>query len=172
MENIIIIGKREKAYLGKTTYFFYFFLSIILFFFSSIFFSFLFIGRKNAPYILGFILGMLSFIILGVIFLILGIYRVKISRNNNDCSEECLIYDEKKEVFIFYNIYTKEKIEVEPSNIKRMYGSKLGTNNELHIAYETKNGVKKVNLGFCSNIDQESFNKELIKVINPEDVGM
>lgn len=173
MKNKIVIGKREKAYLGKSTYAFYFVLSFILLFFSFLFITFLFIDGKNPAFVLGFLIGMISFLSLAVVFLLLGLYRVKISINNDNNENECLVYDENKKVFIFYDIFLNKEIEVEPKNIKRINGSKIRTSNELYIVYVDKDQkIKKANLGYCNNINHESFNNELMKIINPEDVGL
>ena len=173
MKNKIIIGEREKAYLGKSTYVFYFVLSFILLFFSFLFITFLFIEGKNPAFVIGFLIGMISFLSLAVIFLLLGLYRVRISKNNDSNENECLVYDENKNVFIFYDVFLNKEIEVEPKKIKRIIGSKIRTSNELYVVYiDSNQKIKKVNLGYCNNINHESFNNELMKIINPEDVGL
>lgn len=172
MDEIIIIGKREKAVLGVSTYIFYFFLSVILFFFSILFFTFIFIGKSNGLYIFGFLLGVFSFIGLGVIFLLLGLDKIKVVKNNNMNEKDCLIYDKNENKFVFYDVKNNDEIKIEKDKLVKIIGSKLKTNNELFIFYKDNNRIKKISAGYCYNIEHESFNLELSKIIDPKDVGL
>lgn len=172
MDKNIIIGNREKAILGVSTYIFYFVLSFILFIFSIMFLTFLFIKGIDAIFVFGFLFGIISFVGLGVIFLLLGLNKIKIVKNNNLSDKECLIYDTEKNKFVFYDVNSNLEYEIDKEKIKRIYGSKFRTNNELYILFDDSGKIKKVNCGFCSNIELESFNLELSKVINPSDVGL
>ena len=172
MDKNIIIGKREKAILGMSTYIFYFVLSFILFFFTILFLTFLFIKGIDGVFVLGFIIGIVSFGGLGVMFLLFGLDKIKIVKNNNLCDKDCLTYDSTEKKFIVYDVRTNLEIKLNKEDVFRIYGSKFGTNNELYVLYKCDSKVKKINCGYCSNIEHESFNLELSKVINPSDVGL
>ena len=162
-----IIGNREKATNGLLKAIFDFIFSGILFLFVFIFIVFL-TTAKTAISSFGLVLGIISFIVLGLYFLFLGLKSMRITKNNDLILDKpCLSYLLEDKNFLIYNVEgNNEEIKLKEEDIVKIKGSLYKTFKELYVIYKTDNKIKKISVGFCKNIEEASFEDEIKKYLD------
>ena len=165
--DMINIGEREKGINGKIKMIFSFIVAGILFFFTFLFIVILF-SAKSAFGSISLVLGVISFTILGIIFIYNGFDFKKIYLHNDKLLNlPCMNYDKEKDIFTFTNLLNGKEIQVKKENIERIYGSLNRTSKLIYVIFlDDKNKSIKVPVGYCKNIEEASFNKSLKGILD------
>ena len=111
------------------------------------------------------LLSMLAlYVIMGELVIYFGILGfAPIKTNNLSLDKDVLVYDPSKDAFIGYNCRkNNEQVVIKNGAIIDVRGSAFYNSRELIVTYKDENEkVKKVSLGFCSNISRYEFRNKL-----------
>lgn len=111
------------------------------------------------------------FMVLGILGILYFVASLKWANNNdNYINKPVLKYDPNNDTFIGYDTrHDNKEIIIKNGNIKSIRGSAIWTARELFVTYiNDDKETKKVSLGFCRNIDNNAFRKELNKYHHPK----
>ena len=101
---------------------------------------------------------------IGVLTIFAGIFGLTVVKTNNlSLDKPVLIYDPYQDVFIGYDCRKNNKeVVIKNGAITNVRGSAFYNSRELIVFYKNeKDQIKKVSLGFCSNISRFAFRSKL-----------